>query len=67
MPAEISALFYESFKNLFNKFYSLIDTDMKKCRYDIITVEHIKHKCIKIFLKNNLYHITNITYEYEHD
>jgi hypothetical protein len=40
---------------------------MKKCRYDIITVERIKHKCIKIFFKNNLYHITNIEYEYEHD
>jgi predicted nucleotide-binding protein len=49
MPAEISGFFYESFKNLFNKFYSLIDTDMKKCRYDIITVEHIKHKLLKYF------------------
>jgi hypothetical protein len=60
MPTEISGFFNESFKNLFNKFYSLIDTDMKKCRYDIITVEQIKHKCIKIFFKNN-------AYEYEHD
>jgi hypothetical protein len=30
MSAEISGFFYESFKNLFNKFYSLIDADMKK-------------------------------------
>jgi hypothetical protein len=50
MPAEIKGFFYESFKNLFNKFYSLIDTDMKKCRYDIITVEQIKYKCINKFL-----------------
>jgi hypothetical protein len=64
MPTEISGFFYESFKNLFNKFYSLIDTDMKKCRYDIITVEQMY---IKIFFKNNLYHITNNAYEYEHD
>ena len=31
MPAEISGFFYESFKNLFNKFNSLIETDMKIC------------------------------------
>ena len=30
MPAEISGFFYESFENLFDKFYSLIDADMKK-------------------------------------
>ncbi len=60
MPAEISGFFYESFKNLFNKFNSLIETDMKICHYDIITVEQIKYKCIKIFFKNNLYHIINI-------
>ena len=51
MTAEKNSIYFESFKNLFNEFYSLIDTDMKNCRYDIISVEQIKQKCIKIFLK----------------
>ena len=43
MTAEKNSIYFESFKNLFNEFYSLIDTDMKNCRYDIISVELYVH------------------------
>ncbi len=66
-PDKISGYFYETFKNLYNTFYSFIDTGVERCRNDIILVDQIKFKCIKINYKNNLFHITNVVYEYEHD
>jgi hypothetical protein len=49
------------------KFYSLVDIESSECRYDLIAVDQIKHKCILINYKNNFFHITNVVYDYEHD
>jgi hypothetical protein len=65
--AKISSYFYEAYESLYNKFYSFVDIESEKCCSDIILVDQIRHKCIKINYKSTLYHITNVVYEYEHD
>lgn len=67
LPDEISGFFYGTFIKFFNKFYSLVDIESSECRYDLIAVDQIKHKCILINYKNNFFHITNVVYDYEHD
>jgi hypothetical protein len=66
-PAKLNSFFYDSFESLYNKFYSVVDIDSEKCCSDIILVNNIKYKSIRINYKNTLYHITDVVYEYEHD
>jgi hypothetical protein len=64
-PEKITSYFYEIFEKLYNQFYYLVDKD--KCREDIILADEIKNKCIMINYMKNVYHVTNVVYDYEHD
>ena len=65
LPEKIGGYFCDCFEKLFQKFYSLVDID--KCYEDMILVDEIKYKCIMISYMKNLFHITNVVYDYEHD
>ena len=67
LPEKISGFFYDTFEKLYSDFYGMVDVGADKSREDIIMVEQIKFKCILINYKNNLFYITNLVYEYEHD
>ncbi len=64
-PEKITSYFYEIFEKSYNQFYYLVDKD--KCREDIILADEIKNKCIMINYMKNVYHVTNVVYDYEHD